>query len=112
MFRSDMLKWQCFRNLITVLFVEEYNHNENSFNSEPLKEKCPKQPSTDALPKCSSNPILDFDNKLKEGTKNYWNLLEDISKGIRFSKAAAVQPIYLLKKALLLKKILMLILKF
>ena len=99
MCRSDILNWQYFRNLVIVLFLDQYNHNDNSFDSEPLKEKCPKQPSRDAFPKCSSNPILDFHNKLMEGTKNYWNLLEDISKGIRFYKAAALQPIYLLKKS-------------
>ena len=27
--------------------------------------------------RCSSNPVLDFDNKLMEGTKNFCKLLED-----------------------------------
>ena len=60
----------------------------------------------------SSNSILDFDNKLMEGTKNFCKFLEDISKEVRFYKAAALQPIYLLKRAFLLKKILMVMLKF
>ena len=62
--------------------------------------------------KCSSNSMLDFDNKLIEGTKNVCKFLEDISKEVRFYKAAVHQPIYLLKRALLLKKILMVMLKF
>ena len=62
---------------------------------------------------CPSNPILDFDTKLMEGNKNFRKFLEDISKGVRFCKAAALQPICLLKRALLLKKILAVImLKF
>ena len=56
--------------------------------------------------RCSSNPILDFDNKSMKGTKNFGKFLEHISKGVRFYKAAALQPWYLLKRALLLKKIL------
>ena len=40
-----------------------------------------------------------------EGTKNFYKFLEDISKGVRFYKADALQPIYLLKRAFLLKKI-------
>ena len=60
----------------------------------------------------SSDSILDFDNKLMEGTKNLCKYLEDISKGIPFYKAAALQPIYLLKRAFLMKKILMVMLKF
>ena len=44
----------------------------------------------------SSNPILDFGNELMAGTKNFCGFLEDISKGVRFYKAAALQPIYLL----------------
>ena len=47
---------------------------------------------------CSCNPILDFDNKLMEGTKRFCKLLKDISKGVQFYKAAALQPIYLLKE--------------
>ena len=35
-----------------------------------------------------------------EGTKNFGKFLEDISKGIPFYKAAALQPIYLLKRAI------------
>ena len=62
--------------------------------------------------RCSSHPILDFDNKLMEGTRNFSKFLEDISKGVRFYKAAALQPICLLKRARLLKKLLMLMLKF
>ena len=56
--------------------------------------------------RCSSNSILDFDNKSMKGTKNFGKFLEDISKGVRFYKATALQPRYLLKRALLLKKIL------
>ena len=47
-----------------------------------------------------------------EGNKNFRKFLEDISEGVRFYKAAALQPIYLLKRTLLLKKILMVMLKF
>ena len=47
-----------------------------------------------------------------EGTKNFCNFLEDITKGVWFYEAAALQSIYLLKKAFLLKKILMVMLKF
>ena len=61
---------------------------------------------------CSCNPILDFDNKLMEGTKRFCKLLKDISKGVQFYKAAALQPLYLLTEALLLKKILMIMVKF
>ena len=39
-----------------------------------------------------------------EGTKYFCKFLEDISKGVRFYKAATLQPIYLLKRTLLLKK--------
>ena len=52
----------------------------------------------DALPKRSSNPILDFDNKLMKGTKKFCKFLEDISKGVRFYKAAALQPVYIYQK--------------
>ena len=62
--------------------------------------------------RCSSNPILGFDNKLMEGSKTFCKFLEDISKGVRFNKAAALHPIYLLNRALLLKKILMFMLRF
>ena len=62
--------------------------------------------------RCSFNPILDFDNKLMEGTKNFCQFLEDINKGVRVYKTAALHPIYLLKRALFLKKILMVMLKF
>ena len=47
-----------------------------------------------------------------EGTKNFCKLLEDVSKGVWFNNAAALQSTYLLKRALLLKKILMIMLKF
>ena len=47
-----------------------------------------------------------------EGTKNFYKFLEDISKKVRFYKAAALHPIYLLERAFLLKKILMVMLKF
>ena len=58
----------------------------------------------------SSNPILHFDNfdpdynKLMEGIISFFKFLKDIPKGGRFYKAAALQPIYLLKRKLLLKK--------
>ena len=48
--------------------------------------------------RCSSNSVLDFDNKLMKGTKNFCKFIEDISKGVRFYEAAALQPICLLKK--------------
>ena len=54
--------------------------------------------------RCTSNSILDFDNKLMESTKNFCKFLEDISKGVRFCKAAALQSIDLLKRAFLLYK--------
>ena len=47
-----------------------------------------------------------------EGTKNFCKLLKDISKGVQFYKAATLQPLYLLTEALLLKKILMIMVKF
>ena len=34
--------------------------------------------------KCCSNSVLDFDNKLMEGTKNVCKSLEDVSKEVRF----------------------------
>ena len=40
-----------------------------------------------------------------EGTKYFCKLLKDISKGVQFYKAAPLQPLYLLKRALFLKKI-------
>ena len=58
--------------------------------------------------RCSFNPILNFDNQLMEGAKIFFEFLEDISKEFGFMKL----PIYLLKKALLLRKILMVMLKF
>ena len=62
--------------------------------------------------RCSSNSILDIDNKLMEGTKRFCKFLEDISKEVRFYKTAALQHMYLLKRASLLKKILMVMLEF
>ena len=62
--------------------------------------------------RCPSNPILDFDNKLMKVTKKFCKFIEDTNKGVWFYKAAALQPIYLLKRALLLKKILIFVLKF
>ena len=47
-----------------------------------------------------------------KGTKYFCKFLEDISKGVWFYKAAALQRICLLTKTLLLKKILMVMLKF
>ena len=44
--------------------------------------------------KMSEVAILDFDNKLMKGTKNICKFSEDISKGVHFYKAAALQPIY------------------
>ena len=39
--------------------------------------ECRKQPSRDAVPKkMLFQPILDFDNKLKEGTENFNELLK------------------------------------
>ena len=112
MYRSSMLKWQYFRNLIT-LFLNEYNHNENSFVSELWKKDVGSSHRVMlSRNKCSSNPILDFDNELMKDTKNVCKFLEDTSKGVWFYKAAALQPIYLLKRTLLPKKVLMVILKF
>ena len=42
--------------------------------------------------RCSFNLILDFDNKLMEGTINFCKHLEDLSKGVQFYKAAAFHP--------------------
>ena len=47
-----------------------------------------------------------------EGAKDSCKFLEDVSKEFRFYKAVALQPMYLLKRAFLLKKILMVMLKF
>ena len=47
-----------------------------------------------------------------EGTKNLCKFLEDISKEVQFYTADALQPIYLLKRAFFLKKVLMVMLKF
>ena len=58
-----------------------------------------------------SQPILDFDIKLKEGMHILMNSLRDISKWVQFYKAATVQPTYLLKKELLQRKILIIMLK-
>ena len=57
--------------------------------------------------RCSPKSILDFGSKLMEGTKYFRKFLQNISKGVRFYKAAVLQPIYLLKSAFLLEKILM-----
>ena len=68
--------------------------------------------------RCSSNSILHFDNfdpfynKLIERIICFCKFLEDMGKGVRFYKAAALQPIYLLKRTLLLQKILIVMLKF
>ena len=43
--------------------------------------------------RCSSNPVLDFDNKLMESTTNFCKLLEDLSKGVQFYKDTALQTI-------------------
>ena len=47
-----------------------------------------------------------------EGAKSFGKFLVDISKEVRFYKYDAPQPIYFLKKAYILKKILMVKLKF
>ena len=47
-----------------------------------------------------------------EDMKKFCKFIEDVSKGVRFYKAVAFQPMYLLKKAFLLKKNLMVMLKF
>ena len=60
-------------------------------------------------------PILDFDNKLKEDTENVNEqkilMIKNISKRVKFYKAATVQPTYLLKRGLLQRKILIIMLK-
>ena len=60
-------------------------------------------------------PILDFDNKLKEDTENFNEqkilMIKNISKRVKFYKAATVQPTYLLKRGLLQRKILIIMLK-
>ena len=68
-----------------------------------------------AIERCSPKimlfpTILDFDNKLREGTKILMYYLKDISKRVPFYKAAAVQPTYLLKRGLLQRKILIIML--
>ena len=45
--------------------------------------------------RCFAKPILDFDTKLIEGTKNLRKFLEDVSKEVRLYKAAALQDICL-----------------
>ena len=88
--------------MITVLFQKFKRKDFGSSHREMLSRN-----------RCSFNPILDFNNKLMESTKNICKLLEDLSKGVQFYKVAALLlPIYLLKRALLLKKILMIMLKF
>ena len=58
-------------------------------------------------------PILDFDNLLKEGTKNVNERKVSIIKNIKqMNSVLAVQPTYLLKRGLLLRKILIIMLKF
>ena len=47
-----------------------------------------------------------------EGTKSFGKFLVDISKEVRFYKYDVPQPTYFLKKACILKKILMVKLKF
>ena len=42
--------------------------------------------------KCSSNSILDFANKLMEGTKKFCKFLEDISKEFGFIKLLLFSP--------------------
>ena len=70
MCRSSTLKRQYFRNLITILFFDEYRHKEYSSVSE-LKKKDIRSSHREMLSRnrCSLNSILDFDNKLMEGTK-------------------------------------------
>ena len=82
------------------------------FHKFKEKDVASSHPEILSRNRCSSNPVLDFDNKLMEGTKNVCKLLEDLSKGVQFYKDTALQPIKLLKRALLLKKILMIMLKF
>ena len=56
-------------------------------------------------------PIFDFDNKLKEGTENFNELLKRLSKRVQFYKVAAVESAYLLERELLQRKILIIMLK-
>ena len=56
-------------------------------------------------------PILDFDNKLKEGIENFNEVLKRFSF-IQLYTVAAVQPTYLLKRELFQKKILIIMIKF
>ena len=83
-----------------ILFLNEHNHNENSFVSKQRKM------SEAAI------PISDFDVKFMEGTKTFRKFLQDISTGVRFYKTAVLQLLYLLKRTLFLKKILTIMLKF
>ena len=62
--------------------------------------------------RCPSNPILDFDNKLMKGTNKFCKFIEDTREGDQFYKAAALQPKNVLKRALLVKKILIFMLQF
>ena len=95
--------------MIIVSFLNKYNHNDNRTCVRTLKERCWKQPLGKLFQnRCSSNSILNFDNKLM----TFCKFLEDISKEVRFYEVAALQPIYLLKRAFLLKKTLMVMLKF
>ena len=98
---------------MTMAMFQKYNHNQNNFASELQKKDVgSSHRGTPSRNRCSSNSILDFKNKLKKDTKIFCKFLEDISKEVRFNKADALQPIYLLKRAFLLKKILMAMLKF
>ena len=50
--------------------------------------------------RCSSNSILDFDNKLMEGTNFFCKCLEYISKRVRFYKAATLRSIMFTKRSI------------
>ena len=105
--RSSIIK------AMTMTMSQKYNHNQSSFVSELQKKDVgSSHRGTPSQNRCSSNSILDFKNKLMEGTKIFCKFLEDISKEVRLNKTDALQPIYLLKRAFLLKKILMVMLKF
>ena len=111
MCRSSILKWQCFRNLI-ILFLNEYNHNGNSFVSELRKMlqaaigRC--SPKTDVLPTLFWILTLN----IWKDTKTFRKFLENISKGVRFYWTVTFQSLYLLKRTPQLKKILTFMLKF
>ena len=78
-----------------MLFLNEHNHNEKSFASELQKKGYGSSlHEMRSRNRCSSIPILDFDNKLMEGIRNFCKFLEDISYGVRLYKAAALQYIY------------------